>query len=107
MDLRGPVRVERLGDFQSSLIVRRELAHVAARIVPIVFGEEALVADVRGIDTGLEEQPRPDGRGIAHARLIDGAPDLRLALRRVHYFRAGAVGERKVKSNRLGLERDV
>ena len=112
VDLRGPMRVEGVRCLQSGLVVRRELSHPAARVVPVVLREEALVTDVRRVNPRLQEQPGSDRRHPAHARLVHGPPDFVAGrrsggLRGMNDVRAAPECKREVKADRMRIERDV
>src|SRR5205807_7074741 len=77
VELRGPMRVERIRHLHAGLIVRRELAHPAARVCPVVLREEALEPDVGRVDAGFDEKPRADRDSRADAGLVNEAPDVR------------------------------
>ena len=76
VELRGPMRVERIRHLHTGLIVRRELAHPAARVRPVVLREEALEPDMGRVDAGFDEKPRADRDRRADAGLVHEAPDV-------------------------------
>ncbi len=73
-ELARPVVVEARRDLEAGLVVRRELAHPPARVVPVVLREEAFVSDVARLDPELEEDAAACVELVRDRRLVDVSP---------------------------------